>query len=112
LRREGAMSGDLWQVFLTFGFFIVLTLVCGLYCILVSRNLIRAIIGLELLIKAVTLLMIVIGYVTGRTAFTQAMVITIVVIEVVLAAVAGGIALRVFRFNDSLDVRELKRLKG
>lgn len=106
------MSGESWQVFLTFGFFIVLTFICGLYCILVSRNLIRAIIGIELLIKAVTLLIIVAGYVTGRVAVTQAMVITIIVIEVVVAAIAGGIALRVFRHNNSLDIRELKRLKG
>ncbi|MCX5678171.1 MAG: NADH-quinone oxidoreductase subunit K [Candidatus Omnitrophica bacterium] len=106
------MSGESWHVFLMFGFFIVLTFVCGLYCILVTRNLIRTIIGLELLIKAVTLLVIVAGYITGRTAVTQAMVITIIVIEVVVAAIASGIALRVFRSNDSLDVRELKRLKG
>ena len=106
------MSGESWQVFLTFGFFIVLTFVCGLYCIVVTRNLIRAIIGLELLIKAVTLLVIVVGYVTGKTALTQAMVITIIVIEVVIAVVAGGIALRVFRHNDSLDVRKLNKLKG
>lgn len=112
MRREEKMSGNLWQVFLMFGFFIVLTFVCGLYCILVTRNMIRAIIGIELLIKAVTLLIIVAGYVTGRTAVTQAMVITIIVIEVVIAAIAGGIALRVFRYNNSLDVRELKRLKG
>ncbi len=106
------MSGEAWQVFLTFGFFITLTFVSGLYCLLVTRNLLRAIIGLELLIKAVTLLMIVAGYVTGRTALTQAFVITIIVVEVVIAAVAGGIGLRVFRFNDSLDVRELRKLKG
>ena len=106
------MSGESWQVFLTFGFFIVLTFVCGLYCIVVTRNLIRAIIGLELLIKAVTLLVIVVGYVTGKTALTQAMVITIIVIEVVVVAIAGGIALRVFRHNDSLDVRQLNKLKG
>jgi multisubunit Na+/H+ antiporter MnhC subunit len=56
--------------------------------------------------------MVVAGYVTGRTAVTQAMVITIIVIEVVVAAIAGGIALRVFRCNNSLDTRELNRLKG
>ena len=106
------MSGDNWQLFLTFGFFIVMTFVCGLYCILVTRNMIRQIIGLELLIKAVTLLMILVGYVTDRTSVTQAIVITIIVIEVVVVVVAGGIALRTFRFNNNLDVRELKRLKG
>ncbi len=72
----------------------------------------RTIIGIELLAKAVTLLFIVVGYVTGRTAFTQALVITMIVIEVILAAIGGGIALRVFRHNDSLDSRLLRNLKG
>ena len=106
------MSGDSWLVFSVFGFFVVLLFVCGLYCILVTRNLIRAIIGLELLIKAVTLLLIVTGYASGKPALAQAFVITVIVIEVVLAVVAGGIALRIFRYNDNLDVRELKRLRG
>ncbi len=106
------MSGESWQVFSVFGFFITLLFVCGLYCILVTRNLIRAILGLELLIKAVTLLLIVTGYAGGKSALGQALVITVIVIEVVLAAVAGGIALRIFRHNGNLDVRELNKLKG
>ena len=106
------MSGDHWQILSIFGFFIALLFICGLYCVMVTRNLIRAIVGLELLIKAVTLLMIISGYVSGKPALTQAFVITIIVIEVVLAVVAGGIALRIFRHNDSLDVRKLNRLKG
>ncbi|MBN2452905.1 MAG: NADH-quinone oxidoreductase subunit K [Candidatus Omnitrophica bacterium] len=106
------MSGESWQSFLTFGFFIVLTFVCGAYCLLVTRNMIRAIIGLELLIKAVTLLIIVVGHVTGRVALTQALVITIIVIEVVVTVIAGGIALRVFRHNNSLYIGDLNKLKG
>jgi NADH-quinone oxidoreductase subunit K len=106
------MSGENWQLFTNIGFFAVLLFVCGLYCILVTRNLIRAVIGLELLIKAVTLLIIAVGYVTGRTALTQALVITIIVIEVIVAVVAGGIALRVFRYNNNLDARQLKKLQG
>lgn len=101
-----------WQLLSTFGFFIVLLFACGVYCIIVTRNMIRAIIGLELLIKAVTLLLIVVGYITGRTAIVQSLVITIIVIEVVVAATAAGIALWVFRRTDSLDVRNLKNLKG
>ena len=41
-------------------------LVAGLYCMLVTRNLIRALIGVEILTKAVTLLIILAGYVTGQ----------------------------------------------
>ena len=106
------MSGNSWQLLSMFGFFIILLFICGFYCILVTRNLMRAIIGLELLIKAVTLLMIVTGYVSGKPALTQAFVITVIVIEVVLVVVAGGIALRVFHHNDNLDVRKLTKLKG
>ena len=105
------MIGD-WQLFSTFGFFIVLLFVCGAYCLLVTRSMIRAIIGIELLIKAVTLLIIVVGNITGRVALAQSLVITIIVIEVVIAATAAGIALCVFKHTDSLDVRSLRNLKG
>lgn len=106
------MSGENWQLFMTFGLFITLLLVSGLYCILFTRNIIRAIIGIELLAKAVTLLFIVVGYVSGKTAFTQSLVITMIVIEVIIAAIGGGIALRVFRHTDSLDSRMLRDMKG
>lgn len=86
--------------------------ISGIYCLLVSRNMIRAIIGIELLTKAVTLLFIVAGFVTGKESLAQALVITIIVIEVVIAAVGGGIALRVFRHNGNLDIRQLNKLKG
>lgn len=106
------MSGDPGQIFPIFTVFIGMLFVSGLYCILVTRNLIRTIIGLELLIKAATLLMIVAGYASGKSALTEAFVITIIVVEVVVAAVGGGIALRVFRHNGNLDVRELTKLRG
>lgn len=106
------MSGDSWQAFTTFSFFIVLLFACGAYCLVVTRSMIRAIVGIELLIKAVTLLIILAGYITGRAALAQGLVITIIVIEVVVAATAAGIALSVFRHTDSLDVRSIRNLKG
>ena len=106
------MSGNSWQMFSTFGFFIVLLFACGAYCLVITRNMIRAIIGIELLIKAVTVLIIWAGKMTGRVALAQGLVITIIVIEVVVAATAAGLALWVFRRTDSLDVRALRNLKG
>lgn len=106
------MTSSPWQLFSLYGFFIVLLFACGAYCILVTRNMIRSIIGLELLTKAVTLLLIVVGKITGREALMQGLVITIIVIEVVVAATAAGIALWVFRRTDSLDVRSIRNLKG
>ena len=45
-------------------------------------------------------------------ALAQSLVITIIVIEVVLVVIAGGVALQVFRHNNDLDTRRLTNLKG
>lgn len=92
--------------------FTVLLAITGFYCLVVTRNIIRALIGIELLMKAVTLLLIAIAYATGRTGLGQSLVITIIVIEVVIAAIAGGIAIRVYSHNESIDATRLRRMKG
>jgi multisubunit Na+/H+ antiporter MnhC subunit len=69
-------------------------------------------IGLELLFKAVTLLLILSGYITNQIALMQSLVITIIVIEVVVIAIAGGIILRVHQHTDSIDAGNLQNLKG
>jgi len=91
---------------------IALIFIAGIYSLVVTRNLLRAIIALEILIKAVTLLIIAAGYAIGNTALAQSLVITVIVIEVVLVVVAGGIALSVFRNIDNIDARNLQKLRG
>ena len=90
----------------------ILVFIIGIYCILVTFNLIRAIIGLELLTKTVTLFLILAGYVTGRTGLAQALAITLIVIEVVVIAIAAGVILCVFRHNKTIDVKLLRNIKG
>lgn len=99
-------------IFNYFLVFIILLFITGIYCILVSFNLIRALIGLEILIKAATLLIILAGYICQRTALAQAIVITLIVIEIVVMVVAGGIAFWAFRYNKTIDPRRLSNLKG
>lgn len=106
------MADSSWNLFLVFGFFITMLFICGAYCLLVTRSLIRAIIGLELLIKAVTLLLIVVGYATNQTGLAQSLVITVIVIEVIIVVIAGGVTLQIFRHNGDLDTRRLTNLKG
>lgn len=95
-----------------FGMFVILLAITGLYGILVSRNFIRVLIGLEILIKGVTLLLVVAGFVSGRLALAQALVITLIVIEVVVITVAAGLVLGVFRHRQSLDVTAVQQMKG
>jgi multisubunit Na+/H+ antiporter MnhC subunit len=85
---------------------------CGIYCILVSRNFIRILIGVELLTKGVTLLLGLGGYLTGNTALSQALILSLIVIEVVVIATGAGIVISAFRHTGNLDNRQLRDLKG
>jgi len=91
---------------------VVLLFVIGIYCILATHNLIRVLIGLEILIKAVTLLLITAGFIDLNMALAQGLVITIIVIEVVIMTVAAGVVLGIHRHYNSLDVRNIRKLKG
>ena len=92
--------------------YIIVTFVIGLYCILATTNLVRALIGIEVLMKAVTLLIIIAGYASGRTSLAQSLVITLIVAETVLIAVAMGIVLSIYKHTKSLDTKNLTNLKG
>jgi len=100
------------QSFWLYFIFFILLLVDGLWCMLATANLLRILIGLEVLMKSVTFFLIVAGYLSGHMALAQAMVITVIVIEVVVVVAAAGIILGFFRKNDSLNIRNTRNLKG
>lgn len=105
------MNVDIVQLFWPFGLFAIMLFIVGIYCTLITYNLIRALIGLEILMKAATLLIIVAGYLTNHTALAQSLVISLIVVEAVVIAVAAGVVLCIHRHNNSLDVRDLRDLK-
>jgi NADH:ubiquinone oxidoreductase subunit K len=100
------------QNFWTYTVAATLCFTAGVYCMAVSRNLIRVLIGMELLTKAVTLMLVLAGAVTGRTGLAQALVITLIVVEVVAISVGAGIVVAVYRKHGSVDARALMELKG
>jgi multisubunit Na+/H+ antiporter MnhC subunit len=100
------------QLFRLFGVFIILLFVIGVYCIVVTSTLIRMLIGLEILTKGVTLLIGVAGYLNGKTGLSESFIITLIIVEVVVIIVAGGIVLSVFARHGTIDVKVFRRLKG
>lgn len=106
------MNIVLSNLFLYYTIGIVLVAIAGIYCILLTYNLVRALIGVELLMKVATLSIILAGFLTGNVGLAQAIVITLIVIEVVLMVSAGGIILWVFRCYDTIDPRKMDKLKG
>jgi len=103
------MSGELLTLYVAA---IVLVAIAGLYYLLVTTNLIRALIGVELMMKAVTLGLILAGRLTGHVGLAQSLVITLIVVEVVVMVVAVGLVLLVHRHTNRLNARELNNIKG
>lgn len=106
------MDSTALHLFWSYSVYIIIVFIIGLYCILATINVVRVLIGIEVLMKAVTLLIIISGNVSGHVSLSQAMLITLIVIETVFIAVAMGIVLCVFGHNKSLDSRDLTNLKG
>ena len=108
---EVALS-DQVALFSVFGIGVVLTVIAGLYLMLMTRNLVRALIGLEVMTKGVTLLIILVGYVTNQGPLAQSLAITQIVIEVAVLVVAVGVVLSVYKHTKSIDVAMLRNVKG
>jgi multisubunit Na+/H+ antiporter MnhC subunit len=92
--------------------FVILLFIIGVYSLLVTRNLLRILIGMEILTKGVTLLLVAAGYMTGQANVIQPVIITMIVVEVVIIAVAAGVVIAAYRNNGTVDVRALRNLKG
>jgi len=60
----------------------------GLYCIMSKSNLVKMIIGIELMGKAATLSFVLGGFLNMNTGLSQGVVFTIIAIEAVVAALA------------------------
>lgn len=103
------MSGELVTLYVTA---LVLVAVAGLYYLLATTNLIRAVIGLELVTKSITLGLVLAGRLTGNVGLGQALAITVIVVEVVVLVVAVGLILLAHRHTNRVDARELRSIKG
>ena len=95
-------------------YFIVsaMLIVTGFYCMWITHNLIRVLIGVELMTKGVTLILAAAGYLTGNTGISQAFIITLIVMEVVILVGAAGVVIGHFRKTGDLDSRRMNNLKG
>ncbi|MCM8821391.1 MAG: NADH-quinone oxidoreductase subunit K [Candidatus Omnitrophica bacterium] len=83
----------------------------GLYCILMRRNMLRLLIGLEIVSKGICLLIISGGY-PHRLFLAQALVITVIVIEVCVMAIGLSLVIRAYEQSESIDIRTFSNLKG
>ncbi len=90
----------------------LLLFMTGVYLLLGVRNLLRIVLAVEVLAKGVTLMLLGAGVHRGAIGVSQAMIVTFIIVETILAAVMLALVVICQRANSSLDVRLLSRLKG
>ncbi len=86
----------------------------GTYCLAVKRNMIKIVIGLEIVTSAMHLNFIAMGYAASAVAFnplTQVIVIVSTCLGACVATVAVMYVINAYRHYGSLDVRKLRRLR-
>ncbi|MBQ6809045.1 MAG: NADH-quinone oxidoreductase subunit K [Firmicutes bacterium] len=90
----------------------LLLIFSGLYLLLKTHNMLRIIIAIEIVMKAITLLLVFAGLMNGKMALTQAFIITVILVEVVVAVVAAGVAINLYRHNGDMEISRLNKLNG
>ena len=85
--------------------------VIGMYCLASKRNMIRLVIGVEILMNAAHLTFIAFSAVRGVDPLGQAIVIMSIGFTGCISAVALTIVTYAYKHYGTLDVRKLKRLR-
>jgi multisubunit Na+/H+ antiporter MnhC subunit len=83
----------------------------GLYCLFTKENLVKSVIGVEIMAKAATLSFITAGYYQGDLATAQAMVITAIMVEVVVTAMMLSLIVNAFKHTGSASIKDLRNLR-
>jgi len=88
--------------------------IIGMYCLATKRNMIRLVLGIEILINAANLNFIVFSAM-WRPGFIDPLAHAIVIISIALAGCVSAVALTLvmyaYRHYGTLDIQELRRLR-
>ena len=87
-------------------------LAVGLYGLLVTSNLIKIVIALQILVKAAILALVAAGSASGQMNLGQSLAATVIVADTVVAVVGMALGVQVRRRFGTLDVKALSTLRG
>ena len=96
------------------GYFILSLVIflLGLYCVVSQGNLIKIVIGIEIMGKGVLLNFVTAGFFQGNTGTAQAIAMTAILIDAVIAAVILALVVNVFRITRGILADRIAGLKG
>ncbi len=91
---------------------VVALLGVGFYGLLITRNLIKVVMVLQILIKAAILALVLAGKLGGNIGLGQSTAATVLVADTIVAVIGLALAVQVRRRCGSLDVQEISSLRG
>jgi NADH-quinone oxidoreductase subunit K len=83
----------------------------GLLGLLVTRNLIKVVVGLQVLVKGAMLALVLAGRLSGQVQTGQTMALTVIVADTIVSVVALALAVQVRRQFGTLDLQALSTLR-
>lgn len=93
-------------------FGVVALLGVGFYGLLITRNLIKVVLVLQILIKAVILALILAGKMSGNLGLGASTAATVIVADTIVAVVGLALGVQVRRRFGTLDVPKISTLRG
>jgi NADH-quinone oxidoreductase subunit K len=92
---------------------VILLFILGLGCLMVKRDMVRLLIGVEILFNAANLNFVAFSAQTGGFVdpFAHSVVMMAIVLDGCVIAVGLAMALNVYRHYKTLDIRKLRRLR-
>jgi len=83
----------------------------GLYGMLITRNLIKLVIALQILVKTALLALVIAGNIIGQINLGQSLAVTVLAADTVVAVIGLALAVQVRQQLGTLDVSDLSTLR-
>lgn len=83
----------------------------GLIGLLVTRNLIKVVVGMQVLVKGAMIALVLAGQLSGQIQTGQTLALTVIVADTIVSVVALAFAVQVRRQFGTLDLQALSTLR-
>ncbi|HSB81154.1 MAG TPA: NADH-quinone oxidoreductase subunit K [Candidatus Methylomirabilis sp.] len=84
----------------------------GCYGLLITRNLIKVVIALQVLVKAVVVALVLAGQSGEQPGIGQSLAATVIVADTMVAVVGMALAVQIQRRFGSVDISAISTLRG
>jgi NADH-quinone oxidoreductase subunit K len=103
------MNATAFQILL---FGVIGLLGVGIYGLLITRHLIKVVIGLQVLVKSAVLALVLAGQTAGVPGIGQSLAATVIVADTMVAVVGLALAVQIARRFGTVDVSAISTLRG